>query len=139
MSKLPKMTVEKSKKLAPAKYEGKIMSWDARTVTPEGREPITFADVNVAIKDPADGEIVTLKTGFAVNRLTPDGKLGKLMQRFGTDLTTGKDVDTEAFFNRLIGQTVTLKITSEKTDTGEFSRIDPDSIAPAQAATPVKK
>lgn len=136
MGVLPKQTVERSKKLAPGAYEGRILAHEVKDHDVRPGETASYVDLNIAVKVEKTDEPVVLTVGYPVGRLTPDGFLGKLLTRFGTKLDVGTEVDVQAEVDKLIDRDVILRIFVEKKfangQTQEFSRIDRDSVRPKQ-------
>ena len=69
-----------------------------------------------------------IKTGFP-SVVSEKSKLGKLLQVFQEIKVGDKNLDPEKI---LVGKEVTFMTILEKTDTGEFVKVVPDSIKPIQ-------
>lgn len=136
MSDIPKMTIEASKRIPAGAYEGRIMDWTyTQRPAAEGQRSLGYADLTIAIKGTAG--VVTLVTGYPVpedGRLTSDSFLGRFLQRFGVSLALGAEVDVNQELDKLRGRDVRLRITMERKNNTDFSRIDRDSVKPVTSA-----
>lgn len=129
MGKIPPMEVEKSRKLAPGTYEGRIMGWDLserEMAQGAAKKIVQYADLSVAVKPTPTEEPITLQVGYPVGKLTPDAFLGRLLARFGVKVLAGETVDVDAELTRLVGRDVVVRVFEEN----GFSRIDRDSVRP---------
>lgn len=128
------MKVEQSKRVNPGTYKARIMNrvFEERPAdkNDSAKGTIRYMDLSVAIKTPEHSEPVILKTGYAASKLTPDGKLARLLARFGIKLAVGDDVDVEKLTGDLIGRDVTLQVSEQSVGANRFSRVDADSIRP---------
>lgn len=128
------MKVEQSKRVAPGTYQARILNraFEERPADSSNasKGTIRYMDLSVAIRTPDHDEPVILKTGYAASKLTPDGRLAKLLARFGVKLNVGQDVDVEKLTGDLIGRDVSVLVTEQSVGANRFSRVDADSVRP---------
>lgn len=108
--------IEKAVRIEDGKHTGEILAVDYRD------EPFEYVDIIIR-EDDSD---VQLKCGVP-RKITEFTALGKILDNFGIDLKKiGKNIELDDIFK---GRVEFVTVT-EKTDKGNFARIQPTSLRP---------
>lgn len=117
--------VEVPKQLDEGKHEGVINQLELRDTKNRRGQPIKYLDVYVR----PDGSDFDLKVGYSPF-VSESSRLGKLLSRFGADISVGKKVRPEEI---LLNRRCSFVTVNEETKDGVFARIPHDSLKPAAA------
>lgn len=116
-----KFKVNSAMSLDDGKYNGIIQEIKYR------ESPYEYADIFIAVQGGQTGQII--KVGYP-SYLSPTSGLGKLLERMGSKLEIGKEIDPEA---ALIGKAVSFLVVNEvsKKDGNTYSKVVSDSVKSA--------
>lgn len=112
-----KLKVEQTKIIEEGKHEGAITEVEFRT------SPFEYTDVVIEF-----GEGNKIKAGFPTN-LTPDSKLGKLLELFGAKIEVGEEIDPADI---LVGKKCAFMSINDLTERGTFAKVVTGSLKPIQ-------
>ena len=122
-----KFKVQESMTLDDGKYEGIIESVEYRET------PYEYTDLRIAITG-TEGQHI--KVGYPTY-ISPTSGLGRLLERMGSPLQIGKEVDPE---DVLIGTAISFVVVNEasKKDGKTYARVVADSVKSAHTITKEK-
>ena len=120
-----KLKVNSAMSLDDGKYKGIIQEIKYRET------PYEYTDIFIAVQGGQAGQVI--KVGYPTY-LSPTSGLGKLLERLGSKLEIGKEIDPEA---ALIGKAVSFLIVNEvnKKDGNTYSKVVSDSVKSAHTIT----
>lgn len=113
-----KIEVTKKLEIKDGLHEGMIIDVQYRD------KPYEYTDV--VIETIVEGKAVKLKAGYPT-QVSDSSKLGKLLQRFGAQLTIGQEVDPNVILVEKKCQFMTM---TQSTKRGEFANVVPESVKP---------
>jgi len=108
-----KLIVQKTNKISDGTHTGVIVGVEYR------EKPYEYTDLVIEFENS-----LRIKAGFPTS-VTPDSKLGKIMQAFGQGLSVGDEVEPEKIF---IGQKCSFMTMTETTERGSFAKVVPGSL-----------
>lgn len=123
-----KFKVNSAMSLDDGKYNGIIQEIKYRET------PYEYTDIFIAVQGGQTGQVI--KVGYP-SYLSPTSGLGKLLERLGSKLKIGKEIDPE---DALTGKAVSFLVVNEasKKDGNTYSRVVPDSVKSAHTVTKEK-
>jgi hypothetical protein len=113
--------VEEPKRIDEGKHEGVITKMELRE---SGKGTRTFEYLDIYIRP--DGSNFELKVGYSPF-VSNSSRLGKLLARFGADVSVGKKVNAETV---LLNRRCSFVTVDDETKGGTFARIQHDSVKP---------
>ena len=113
--------VEEPRRIGEGKHEGMIVRMELRD-SRKGSKVFQYLDVYIR----PDGSNFDLKVGYPPF-VSASSRLGKLLARFGADVSVGKKVNAEA---ALLNKRCSFVTVDDETKDGTYARISHDSVKP---------
>ncbi len=110
------IAVEKSNKLKDGLHQGVIVDVQYRD------QPFEYTDVLI------EAEGAKLKAGYPT-KIMKNSKLGKLLQRFGSELVEGNTIDPNKV---LVGKQCNFMTMTKDSENGSFATVISDSVKPME-------
>jgi len=90
-------------------------------------KPFEYVDLEIEFK--VDDEQIKIRAGYP-QVISEKSKLGQLLMRFGEKLIEGVSIDPDDI---IIGKKIKFKTKTEENAKGTFSRVDENTVRPAES------